>query len=106
MRRIKHAVSAAEELCALGLADLDAPEHALHVFARDERAHLGLRQEAVADGNLARCRREGREKSFRDAAFEDQPRSRAAHFALSCENREHGELQRDIEVRVGEDDAR
>src|SRR5207248_1022643 len=74
--------AATQQLRAFPLTGFDVAEHSLHVLAGDQRAHLGAGIHAVADYDPARRFGETREKFVREFFLEDQPRTRAAHFAL------------------------
>ena len=72
----------------------------------DQRPHLRLRIEPVADDDLVARLRESRQETIGELSFEDEPRAGAAHFALARVDAEHRKLERHVEVRVGEDDVR
>ena len=99
-------MAAADRLRAFAAAGVDVAEHFLHVRGRNERTHFGFRIEAVADHDPRARFGETREKFVSDLFVEDEPGARAAHLTLAGENREHGVLERDLEIRVGKDDAR
>ena len=72
----------------------------------DERAHLGLLVERVADADGARELGQLRDDLVVDRAFDEQPRARLAALARCVVDRPGGARDRAREVGVGKDEVR
>ena len=85
---------------------LDVGFDAFAMDRRDDRAHLALRIEAVADANLLRALDEPLDETIVERAFENEPRSGRADLSRVGEDAEERVVDRRLEIGVGEDDVR
>src|SRR5262249_19510335 len=85
---------------------IDRGDHRAYGLAVDQRTHQRSLVERIADADLRACLLEPLREASRDALLQDEtPRGRAA-LARRPESSEEDRPQRQVEVRVVEDDDR
>ena len=94
------------DLGALLAGALDERVHALPVRLRDERAHLRLRVQRVADLQLTRLGAEGAHELVVERLLDEDARAGLAALAGGVVDRPRRARDRRFEVGVGEDDVR
>ena len=99
-------LSSAEQLRALVDARFDVGLDAFAMDRRDDRPHLGLRIESVADPNLLRALDDALDEAVVQRPFENQPRARRTDLTGVCKDAEERVVDRRVEVGVRKDDVR
>src|SRR4029079_8717943 len=99
-------LAARDDLRSLCGAALDEAVHAVAGRGRDERAHLRLRIERVADADLLRVAGEARDDVVVDRWLDEHARARLAALARRVVDRPDRARDRVVEVGVGEDEVR
>ena len=79
---------------------------ALAMHRRNDRPHLGIRIETVADANLLRPLDEALDETVVQRLFEEQSRTRRADLPGVGEDAEERVVDRGLEIGIGKDDVR
>src|SRR5581483_10870515 len=99
-------LAASDYLGALLPTALDEAVHAVAMRLRDERPHLRLRIERVADADLLRVVGEARDELVVERRFDEHARARLAALTRGVVDRPDTRRDRVVEVRVREDEVR
>src|SRR5690348_14564718 len=95
---------AAEEKLPFLFADLDVPQHSVHLLFVHGRAHFDAGIEAIADCELLGAINQLRDEGVRDFFFDDNSAGGGAALAGGCEGAEENGFDREWQIGVGEND--